>query len=72
MEACEEMIINFDCKKCRQEFDCDVGKIAVDKKAMRPIFEKDIIFPRCGKRSMDEVLLTELGQSQMTAATWNL
>jgi hypothetical protein len=39
---------------------------------MRPIFEKDIVCPRCGKRSIDEVLLTELGQSQMTEATWNL
>jgi transcription elongation factor Elf1 len=66
------MIINFDCKKCRQEFDCDVGKITVDKKSMRPLFEKDIVCPRCGKRSIDEVLLTELGQSQMTEATWNL
>lgn len=71
-EECEQMIINFDCKKCRQEFDCDVGKIAIDEKSMRPIFEKDIVCPRCGKRTIDEVLLTELGQSQMTEATWNL
>jgi hypothetical protein len=66
------MIINFDCKKCRQEFDGDVGKIAVDAKSMRPLFEKAIVCPRCGKRSIDEVLLTELGQSQMSEASWNL
>ena len=34
--------------------------------------EKPIICPRCGERTMDEVLLTELGQSQMTEATWDL
>ena len=64
------MKINFECKKCRDEFDCDVGEIEIDENAMRPVFEKDIICPRCGKLSMDDVFLTELGQSQMTEATW--
>ena len=64
--------ISFECKKCQQEFDCSVGDISLDKNRMRPIFEKDILCPRCGKVSMDDVLLTELGQSQMTEATWNL
>jgi hypothetical protein len=39
---------------------------------MRPVFEKDIVCLRCGKLSKDDVLLTELGQSQMTEATWDL
>ena len=63
------MKINFECKKCRNKFDCDVGNIGIDDNSMRPTFEKDILCPRCGKLSMDEVFLTELGQSQMTEAT---
>jgi len=65
------MEINFHCRKCRQEFDCEMGKIGVNPKSMRPDFEKPIMCPRCGERTMDEVLLTELGQSQMTKATWD-
>ena len=66
------MIINFECKKCHKEFDCDVGKIGINEATLRPDFEKQILCPRCGKRTIDEVLLTEIGQSQMTEATWNL
>jgi len=66
------MTINFQCKKCRKAFDCDVGKVGIDKTGMRPTFEKDIVCPRCGKRSISDVLLTELGQSQMTEATWGM
>jgi len=66
------MKINFECKKCQRAFDCDVGRISINEKTMRPDFEKSIICPRCGKRSIDEVFLTELGQSQMTEATLDL
>ena len=66
------MTINFECKKCRREFDCEVREISLSDDEMRPVFEKDIICPRCGEVSMDDVLLTELGQSQMTEATWDL
>jgi len=66
------MIINFECKKCRKEFSCDVGKVGIDDTGMRPTFEKDIICPSCGSLTMDDVLLTELGQSQMTEATMGL
>ena len=66
------MVINFHCKKCRKEFDCDVGKVGMNKKTMRPDFENPIICPRCGKCTIDETLLTELGQSQLTEATLNL
>jgi len=66
------MTINFECRKCRKEFDCDVGKIGIDTKTLRPDFEKPVVCPTCGKRTIDEVFLTELGQSQMTEATWNL
>ena len=63
------MTINFQCKKCRKEFDCDVGEVGINEETMRPDFEKAIVCPQCGERTMDEVLLTELGQSQMTEAT---
>ena len=66
------MEIRFECKKCRREFDCEMGKIGINEQTMRPNFEKPIICPRCGKGSVDEVLLTELGQSQMTEATLDL
>ena len=73
-QSCERgiMTINFDCKKCGKEFDCDVGDITVSEESMRPVFGKVIICPRCGILTIDDVLLTELGQSQMTEATWNL
>ena len=63
------MVINFKCKKCRQEFDRELGKIGINQQTMRPDFEKPIICPRCGERNLDEVLLTELDQGQMTMAT---
>lgn len=66
------MKINFECKACKKTFDCDVGQIGINDQTMRPDFEKPIICPRCGERTMDEILLTELGQSQMTEATWDL
>ena len=66
------MNINFRCKKCRMVFDCEMGKIGINETTMRPDFEKPIICPRCGERTMDEVLLTELGQSQLTEATLDL
>jgi hypothetical protein len=66
------MIINFECQKCKQIFDCDVGKIGIDDNSFRPIFEKSIICPKCGKLNMDEVFLTEIGQGQMTDTTMDL
>ncbi|MBA7540894.1 hypothetical protein ES705_33197 [subsurface metagenome] len=66
------MVINFKCTKCKRVFNSDVGKISINEQAMRPNFEFDIDCPNCGKRSIDEVTLTELGQSQMTDATMDL
>ena len=63
------MKINFECKKCGRIFDCDIGDVSLPKNSDRPFFEKKIMCPTCGERSMDEVLLTELGQSQLTDAT---
>jgi hypothetical protein len=49
---------------CRNEFDCDVGPIGIDDSGMRPTFGNDIVCPGCGKLTGDDVLLTELGQTQ--------
>jgi hypothetical protein len=63
------MEISFECKKCHRIFDCDVGAVTVAENSNRPRFEKRILCPTCGELTMDEVLLTELGQSQLTEAT---
>lgn len=60
------MEINFECKKCGSIFDCDVGSVSISEESLRPQFENQIICPKCGQRSIDDVLLTELGQSQLT------
>jgi hypothetical protein len=65
------MKINFECKKCHGIFDCDVGNVGVDENTFRPQFENDISCPNCGKCTIDDVLLTELGQGQLTQATLN-
>lgn len=63
------MVINFECRKCGVLFDCDVGTVTLPENSDRPNFEKKIVCPKCGRLSMDEVFLTELGQSQLTQAT---
>lgn len=64
------MIINFECQKCSLIFDCDVGMVTTPDDSDRPHFEKPLICPSCGNISMDEVWLTELGQTQLTEATF--
>ncbi len=64
-----EMVINFECRKCGVLFDCDVGIVALPENSDRPHFENGIICPKCGQLSMDDVFLTELGQGQLTQAT---
>ena len=63
------MEINFECKKCGGIFDSNVGAVSISEDSFRPQFENEIICPKCGQRSIDDVLLTELGQSQLTEAT---
>ncbi len=67
-----QLLINFECKTCRKVFDCDVGSVEIDYKTYRPRFGKNIVCPRCGERSIDDVFLTEWGQSQLTEATLDL
>ena len=66
------MIINFECQKCARAFNCDVGAVTVPEDSDRPHFENALICPSCGKVTMDEVWLTELGQSQLTEATLDI
>ena len=43
------MEINFQCKKCRQEFDCEMGKIGMNEQTMRPDFENQSYVPAVGR-----------------------
>lgn len=64
-----EMVINFECRECGGIFDCDVGTVTMPEDSHRLSFEKQILCPKCGQRSKDDVFLTKLGQSQLTQAT---
>ncbi len=70
-EACGKMIINYKCKKCDEMFDTETGKIMISKDLMMPVFEKDILCPTCGKVSVKDVSLTELGKKQIEKVTWD-
>jgi rubredoxin len=61
------MIVNLKCRKCRYIYDFEVGKVSYDKNYSL-IFENETICPKCSAKGED--LLSELGQSQMTA--WDL
>lgn len=69
--------LHFECKKCRNHFDGDVGRITFSediykgKQGERPEFENEVICPSCGVLTLDEVELTELGQTQLTEIFWN-
>jgi len=60
--------IEFQCKRCKRIFSCDVGRISFPSMApgSRPQFERDIHCDRCGVLTMDEVELTEWGQTQLS------
>lgn len=61
------VIIKFECNKCGEDFDCEVGKITFPDKINEKLgFEKDIICPNCGKLEEDEIFLSEYGQTQIS------
>ena len=37
------MEINFECQKCKNVFNCEIGKIGLDEQMMRPTFEKPVV-----------------------------
>jgi hypothetical protein len=61
------MIVNLKCGKCKFIYNFDVGKVSYNKNYSL-VFENQTICPNCGAKGVD--LLSELGQSQMTA--WDL
>lgn len=62
------MLINFECKRCHQVFECDVGAVSLPEGSDRPHFENRLFCPVCGEISIEDVRLTELGQDQLAAA----
>lgn len=61
------MEVNLRCGSCGLIYDYDVGKPDMDEN-FRLVFENKPVCPGC--HASDKELLTELGQSQMTA--WHL
>jgi hypothetical protein len=58
--------VNFQCKKCTQSFDCNIGNIQFTPSTGNPIFEKSVLCPTCGKLDKGDYILTEIGQSELT------
>ncbi|MFA6994748.1 MAG: hypothetical protein WC246_03940 [Candidatus Paceibacterota bacterium] len=61
------MIVNFKCGGCKHIYDFEVGEPSMDKN-YKLVFQNKPICPKC--QAIDNVLLTERGQSQMT--DWHL
>ena len=61
------MLVNLKCGNCKHVYDFEVGKPSLDKK-YKLVFEIKSVCPKC--KVVDKDLLTERGQSQMTA--WHL
>jgi DNA-directed RNA polymerase subunit RPC12/RpoP len=59
-------VLNFECKTCHQHFDADVGAVMFNENEERPTFESEISCKKCGKRTLDDIYLTEIGQTQLT------
>ncbi len=62
-------VVEFECTKCGTIFETEVGEVTVNVDTLRPEFEYDIICPQCGKLTINDLLLTETGQGQLTALT---
>jgi len=61
------MLVNLKCANCKHVYDFEVGKPSLDKN-YKLVFEIKSVCPKC--KVVDKDLLTERGQSQMTA--WHL
>lgn len=61
------MEVNFNCGKCKFNYDYEVGEPSTDEN-MRLVFENTPKCPKCN--AIDKELLSEIGQSQMTE--WHL
>lgn len=58
------MKVNLKCSECKIHYDFEVGEVTTDDE-MNLIFEHKSVCPKCGAKDKD--LLSEIGQSQMTA-----
>ena len=58
------MIVNLKCGICKYVYNYEVGEPSMDKNC-KLVFENKPVCPKC--KAIDKELLTELGQSQMTA-----
>ena len=61
------MIVNLKCGVCKHIYDFEVGEPSMDKN-YKLVFQNKPICPK--SQAIDNVLLTERGQSQMT--DWHL
>ncbi len=61
------MIVNLKCGACKHVYNFEVGQPSMDKN-YKLVFEHKPVCPQC--KAIDNVLLTERGQSQMT--DWHL
>jgi len=59
-------LYSFKYKKCKRVFDFDVGKISFELVDERPQFENEIGCPHCEPLTLNEVELTEIGQTELT------
>lgn len=58
----ELAILNLKCIRCGKTFDFNVGKITFGNKL---IFENEIFCQKCGLVEIEDLELTELGQTQV-------
>jgi rubredoxin len=61
------MLVNLKCGNCKHVYDFEVGEPSLDEN-YKLVFEIKSVCPKC--KAVDKDLLTERGQSQMTA--WHL
>ena len=63
-----KMYLNVECKKCKAEFDANVGVISLDESDFdsKPTFEKNPECDKCGELTVNDIYLTEVGQGQLT------
>ena len=67
------MFLSIECKKCKSEFDANVGAISFDDSDVgpKPSFEKNPECNKCGELTINDIYLTEMGQGQLTEIWMN-
>ena len=67
------MYLNVECKKCKAELDANVDLISFDESDLdsKPTFDKNPECDKCGKLTVNDIYLTEVGQGQLTQIWMN-